>query len=97
MRHSQCEFACLVPPKDPYRARVSDSERALVAYALKLTRTLARVEEADGKKLRDTGWDNRAILDAALVTAYFNFVNRLAEGLGVNLERPVPSPGTNLS
>jgi alkylhydroperoxidase family enzyme len=42
--------------------------------------------EADLEPLRQHGLDDRAILDLALVVAYFAFVNRIAHGLGVELE-----------
>jgi uncharacterized peroxidase-related enzyme len=59
---------------------------ALCAYARKLTRTPAAVREADVAALRQVGLDDRAIVDANQVVAYFNYVNRIAEGLGVELE-----------
>jgi uncharacterized peroxidase-related enzyme len=58
----------------------------LCQYAEKLTRDPASLREADVALLRDTGLDDRAILDAAQIAAYFNFVNRLVLGLGVGLE-----------
>ncbi|MBI5246228.1 MAG: peroxidase-related enzyme [Elusimicrobia bacterium] len=69
------------------RWNVLDSRTArLCQYAEKLTRNPASVREADVASLRDTGLDDRAILDAAQIAAYFNFVNRLVLGLGVGLE-----------
>lgn len=58
----------------------------LCQYAEKLTRNPASVREADVVLLRDSGLDDRSILDAAQIAAYFNFVNRLVLGLGVGLE-----------
>jgi len=59
---------------------------ALCRYAEKLTRDPESVREADVAFLRETGFDDRAILVAAQIAAYFNFVNRLVLGLGVGLE-----------
>lgn len=59
---------------------------SLCRNAEKLTRDPASVQEADIARLRDTGLDDRAVLDAAQIAAYFNFVNRLVLGLGVGLE-----------
>ena len=64
---------------DPRAAR-------LCQYAEKLTRNPASVRESDIALLRDSGLDDRAILDATQIAAYFNFVNRLVLGLGVGLE-----------
>ena len=67
-------------------ASLEPPDRALCEYAEKLTRTPAQVTEADVQALRATGFDDRAILDACNVVAYFNFVTRIAHGLGVDVE-----------
>lgn len=59
---------------------------ALLAYAERLTREPMSVTEDDIARLRDAGLDDEAILHACEVTAYFNYVNRIADGLGVQLE-----------
>jgi NAD(P)H-hydrate epimerase len=64
---------------------------ALCAYARKLTRTPAAVREADVAALRQVGLDDRAIVDVNQVVAYFNYVNRVVEGLGVELEEHWPA------
>lgn len=56
---------------------------ALCEYAARLTRAPADVDEADVERLRALGLSDRDILDANLIASYFNFVNRIAEGLGV--------------
>lgn len=70
----------------PEHAPLPDRTQALVSYALKLTREPGRMAEADLAPLRAAGLSDRGIHDAAAVVAYFNFVNRVAEGLGVDLE-----------
>ena len=65
--------------------------RAMLAYALKLTRTPAAMTEADVDALRRQGLDDRAIVDANQVVAYYNYVNRVADGLGVELEPSWPA------
>ena len=61
-------------------------ERAILAYADRLTFEPASVTEADIRLLRDVGLDDRAIHDACAIASYFAFVNRMADGLGVELE-----------
>ena len=61
-------------------------ERALVRYGDKLTRTPASIRQVDIEALRLAGLDDRAIHDACAIVAYFAFVNRIADGLGVELE-----------
>lgn len=58
----------------------------MLDYALKLTLTPAGVGEADVAHLREVGFDETAILDICQVVSYFNYVNRMADGLGVEME-----------
>ena len=73
--------------RDPATAPLDRRQRALVDYALKLTATRSEVNEQDMAPLKGAGFSDPAIHDAAAITAYFNFVNRLASGLGVDLEQ----------
>jgi alkylhydroperoxidase family enzyme len=61
-------------------------ERLLLRYAEKLTLAPARIDGDDVEMLRAVGLDDRAIHDACAIIAYFAFVNRIADGLGVELE-----------
>jgi uncharacterized peroxidase-related enzyme len=74
---------------DPQTAPLEPRPRALVIYGLKLTLQPQEVTEYDLAPLREAGLTDSAIHDAATITAYFNFVNRLAAGLGVALEEEV--------
>lgn len=65
---------------------VEPADTALLDYAEKLTVTPWSVTREDIDRLREHGLDDTAILDAAQVTAYFAYVNRIADGLGVELE-----------
>lgn len=66
---------------------LDDKDLALCHYAKELTESPHTIEkEKHIQQLKDTGLSDRAILDAALIIAYFNFVNRLVLGLGVELE-----------
>ena len=58
----------------------------MLAYVEKLTRTPGEMVEADVKTLRTLGFSDRDILDIATVTAYYAYVNRIADGLGVQME-----------
>ncbi len=72
--------------REPFTAPLNKRQRALVIYALKLTQSPHLITEDDINFLRGAGFSDAAIHDAAEVTAYFNFVNRTASGLGVRLE-----------
>ncbi len=63
-----------------------DRLRAILTFAEKLTLAPRQVREEDHEPLRAAGLEDRGILEVVEVTAYFNFVNRLADGLGVSLE-----------
>ena len=58
----------------------------MLDYAVKLSLEPWNMEEGDVQKLRDAGFSNTGILDIAQVTGYYAYVNRLADGLGVELE-----------
>jgi uncharacterized glyoxalase superfamily protein PhnB len=67
-------------------AEVTPRQRAMLDYAVKLTRTPGAVREADLDPLRAHGLSDRDILDVNQVVAYFAFVNRIADGLGVTTD-----------
>lgn len=58
----------------------------MLDYAVKLTREPAAVAPGDVAALRAAGFDDRGIHDICAVTAYYAFVNRIADGLGVEFE-----------
>ncbi len=58
----------------------------MLGYAERLTRTPAKMSPADVDALRAVGFTDRDILDIVEVTAYYAYVNRIADGLGVTLE-----------
>ncbi len=68
------------------KAPLSEPDRAMLEYADKLTREPWNMIREDVDKLRDAGFSDADILDINQVAAYYAFVNRLADGLGVELE-----------
>lgn len=62
----------------------------MCAYADKLTLTPAKMSEADITLLREHGWSDVEIHDACQVIAYFNYINRIADGLGIDSEQWLP-------
>ena len=58
----------------------------MLEYSVKLSREPWNIAEADVQTLRDAGFSNVGILDIVQVTGYYAYVNRLAEGLGVELD-----------
>jgi len=73
---------------DYTRAELSATDRAMLDYAVKLTRRPGEMNATDAGALRAQGFGDRAIHDICAITAYYAFVNRIADGLGVELEDP---------
>ena len=79
-------------------APLSPADRALCEFSAKLTHYPHEMTPADLNTLRDCGFDDRAIHDAVQVIAYFNYINRIADALGVEPEdfiQPWGSQPTN--
>jgi uncharacterized peroxidase-related enzyme len=68
------------------QAELSPADRAMCEYVEKLTLKPWEMVEADVLALREAGFSDSAILDINQVTGYYAYVNRLADGLGVELE-----------
>jgi len=66
----------------------------MLDYAVKLTRAPWSVSEKDLRRLHQVGFEDREILDIVQVASYYNFVNRLADGLGLSTEdiEQTPTP-----
>lgn len=67
-------------------AAMPPADRAMLDYAAKVTRAPWTTTSEDVEGLRGHGFNDRAIHDICSITAYFAFVNRTADGLGVELE-----------
>ncbi len=72
--------------RDPEGCPLTPRQRALADYAIKLARTPGSLVEQDIEPLRCIGLSDRDIHDACAVASYYCFVNRMANGLGVQLE-----------
>jgi uncharacterized peroxidase-related enzyme len=71
---------------DYRKATLSPRERALCDFAVKLTTLAAEVDEADVDTLRAEGLTDTDVSDAIQVIAYFNYVTRVADGIGIEDE-----------
>lgn len=65
---------------------IDEADRRMLRYAAKLTRAPGEMKQSDAEALRQFGFDDLAIHDICAVTGYYAFVNRIADGLGVELE-----------
>jgi uncharacterized peroxidase-related enzyme len=69
--------------EDYTRAPITDQERAMIDYVVKLTKDATKVSPLDHQRLRGVGFDDRAILQITLIASWFNYINRVADSLGV--------------
>lgn len=65
------------------KASVSEPERVMLEYAVQVTRDATRIGPSDHERLRAAGFDDQAILQITLIAAWFNYINRVADALGV--------------
>jgi len=59
----------------------------MLDYAVKLTAVAYKMTPADADRLREVGFDDRGILQITLIAAWFNYINRVADALGVGKDR----------
>jgi uncharacterized peroxidase-related enzyme len=70
--------------EDDYtRAPISEQDRAMLDYVVQLTRDATGIGPADHERLRGVGFDDRGILQITLIASWFNYINRVADALGV--------------
>lgn len=70
--------------RDDYRkADLSPADRAMLDYVDQLTRDATRIAPEDLQQLRDVGFDDRTILQISALASWFNYINRMADALGV--------------
>jgi uncharacterized peroxidase-related enzyme len=69
--------------KDYRTAPITEQERTMLDYVVKVTQDATRVSPEDHVKLRAAGFDDRGILQITLIASWFNYINRVADALGV--------------
>jgi len=74
--------------RDYTSAPISQPDRAVLDYVVKLTKDATKCSPADHSRLREAGFDDRGILQITLIAAWFNYINRVADALGVGRDLP---------
>ena len=69
--------------RDFRSAPISEQDRVMLEYVVKLTKDAVQCGPEDHKKLRAAGFDDRGILQVTLIASWFNYINRVADALGV--------------
>jgi uncharacterized peroxidase-related enzyme len=72
--------------RDYTTAPITPQERVMLDYVVKLTKDATRVWKEDHERLRAAGFEDKAILQITLIASWFNYINRVADALGVGRE-----------
>ena len=70
--------------EEDYRtAPISEQEKVMLDYVVQITRDATRISPAYHERLRAVGFDDKGILQITLIASWFNYINRVADALGV--------------
>lgn len=69
--------------EDYTSAPITEQERVMLDYVVQMTRDATRISPAYHDRLRSVGFDDKGILQITLIAAWFNYINRVADALGV--------------
>jgi uncharacterized peroxidase-related enzyme len=72
--------------KDYKIAPISEQDRAMLDFVVQLTKDATKISRADHEKLHAAGFDDKGILQITLIASWFNYINRVADALGVGRE-----------
>jgi uncharacterized peroxidase-related enzyme len=73
--------------EDYTRAAISERDRVMLDYVVQLTRDATRIGPQHHERLRAVGFDDTGILQITLIAAWFNYINRVADALGVGRDQ----------
>ncbi|MEZ5993511.1 MAG: hypothetical protein R3E76_14335 [Planctomycetota bacterium] len=81
--------------KQDFRSsKLDDRHLALCEWGVKLTLTPVECKRDDVERLKAVGWTEEQVVSAAQIVGYFNHLNRLADGLGIDLEPEMQNNGS---
>ena len=69
--------------EDYKSAPITDAERVMCEYVVQLTKDATKIHPGHHERLRAAGYDDTAILQITLIASWFNYINRVADALGV--------------
>lgn len=72
--------------RDYRTAPISQQDRAMLDYVVQLTKDATKISPQDHQHLHAMGFDDKAILQITLIASWFNYINRVADALGVGRE-----------
>jgi uncharacterized peroxidase-related enzyme len=69
--------------EDYKTAPIAEQDRVMLDYVVQVTKDATRISPADHERLRAVGFDDKGILQITLIASWFNYINRVADALGV--------------
>ena len=69
--------------EDYKTAPITEQDRVMLDYVVQITKDATRISPADHNRLRGVGFDDKGILQITLIASWFNYINRVADALGV--------------
>ena len=69
--------------EDYKNAPISEQDRVMLDYVVQVTKDATRISPANHERLRAVGFDDKGILQITLIASWFNYINRVADALGV--------------
>lgn len=87
LRHVTLDDGLIDKLRNDYdNAPITEAERAMCDYAIQLTKDAVKLHPGHIEKLKSVGFDDTAILQITLIASWFNYINRVADALGVGRE-----------
>jgi uncharacterized peroxidase-related enzyme len=74
--------------RDYRTAPISGQDRAMLDYVVQLTKDATKLGKQDQERLHAVGFDDKGILQITLIASWFNYINRVADALGVGRDSP---------
>ena len=74
--------------EDYKSAPITEQDRVMLDYVVQVTKDATRISPADHERLRAVGFDDKGILQITLIASWFNYINRVADALGVGRDSP---------
>ncbi|HYE72680.1 MAG TPA: peroxidase [Blastocatellia bacterium] len=72
--------------EDYTTAPITEAERVMIDYVVQLTKDATRITPEYHERMRSVGFDDQAILQITLIASWFNYINRVADALGIGRE-----------
>jgi len=84
LRRATLDDGLIAALREDYRtAPITEAELVMIEYVIQLTKDAVKITPEYHVRLRAVGFDDQAILQITLIASWFNYINRVADALGV--------------